>query len=248
MEENRDTTSIVEPMEVKESTERKQSLHPDLLDPKKSMWKPIIIFLIPLMLSNILQSLGGIVSTMMIGQGLGETSLAAASTILPVNFFLISLVIGLGSGSLVLIGQAYGAGKSKELAKTVDTTIKFSFLLGIVMAIIGVVFIEGILQIIGAPPEIRPEAMEFGKIIFASLPLIFVYVSYTTILRGTGDAKTPFVFLLISTVLSIVLTPVLTFGWIGMPAMGLSGAALSNVLATLLSFVALVLLFKMEKT
>lgn len=103
----------VEPTGVENPTETKQNIHPDLLDPKKSMWKPIIVFLIPLMLSNILQSLGGVVSTMIIGQGLGETSLAAVSTIFPVSFFLISLVIGLGSGSLVLIGQAYGAGKTK---------------------------------------------------------------------------------------------------------------------------------------
>lgn len=229
----------LEPVGVEDPTETKQNIHPDLLDPKKSMWKPIIVFLIPLMLSNVLQSLGGVVSTMIIGQGLGETSLAAVSTILPVSFFLISLVIGLGSGSLVLIGQAYGAGKSKELTKTVDTTIKFSFLLGIVMACIGVFFIEDILQIIGAAPSIRVASAEFGKVIFASLPLVFVYVSYTTILRGTGDSKTPFVFLLISTVLNIVLTPVLTFGWIGLPQMGLTGTALANVLATLFSFAAL---------
>jgi putative MATE family efflux protein len=247
------TTSVgvievpVEPIEVENSTETKQNVHPDLLDPNKSMWKPIIVFLIPLMLSNILQSLGGVVSTMIIGRGLGETSLAAVSTILPVSFFLISLVIGLGSGSLVLIGQAYGAGKTNELTKTVDTTIKFSFLLGVGMAIIGVVFIDGILQLIGAAPTIRPEASEFGKIIFASLPLVFVYVSYTTILRGTGDAKTPFVFLLISTVLNIVLTPALTFGWIGLPQMGLTGAAISNVFATLISFIALLSYLKWKK-
>jgi putative MATE family efflux protein len=239
--------SVVEPIGVENPTETKQNLHPDLLDPEKSMWKPIIAFLIPLMLSNILQSLGGVISTMIIGQGLGETSLAAVSTIFPVSFFLISLVIGLGSGSLVLIGQAYGAGKSKELAKTVDTTIKFSFLLGLVMAFIGVYFLDSILQIIGAAPSIRSEASEFGKIIFASLPLVFIYVSYTTILRGTGDAKTPFVFLLISTILNIVLTPVLTFGWIGLPQMGLTGAAVSNVLATLISFVALVFYLKWKK-
>ncbi|WP_051272005.1 MATE family efflux transporter [Shimazuella kribbensis] len=256
MEENKQPTSAVEVVEaptplvesiVENSTDTKRNIHPDLLDPNKSMLKPIVVFLIPLMLSNILQSLGGVVSTMIIGKGLGETSLAAVSTILPVNFFLISLVIGLGSGSLVLIGQAYGAGKLKELSKTVDTTIKFSFLLGTVMAIIGVVFIDRILEMISAAPAIQPEASQFGKIIFASLPLIFVYVSYTTILRGTGDAKTPFVFLLISTVLNIVLTPVLTFGWLGLPQMGISGTALAYVLSTLISFVALLFYLKWKK-
>jgi putative MATE family efflux protein len=257
MAENKDTstsvdvmdapTPLVEPIAVETPEDSQPNIHPDLLDPNKPMWKPIIVFLIPMMLSNILQSLGGVVSTVIIGRGLGETSLAAASTVLPVNFFLISLVIGLGSGSLVLIGQAYGAGKKGELGRTVDTTIKFSFLLGIAMAIIGVVFIKGILQLIGAPLSVQPEAIKFGRVIFASLPLTFVYVSYTTILRGTGDSKTPFIFLVISTVLNIAFTPVLTFGWLGLPKMGVAGAGWSYVISTLIAFVLLLFYLQWKK-
>lgn len=223
---------------------KKPPIDPNLLDPSKSMWKPIIIFLIPMMLSNFLQSISGIISAAIIGRGLGEVSLAAVSTIMPVNFFLISLVIGLSSGSLVLIGQAYGAGKADDLRKTVDTTLKFSFVLGFIMALIGCIWIDQILHWISVPPTVFPEAKQFGLMIFVSFPLLFVYISYTTILRGTGDSKTPFWFLVISTVLTVILTPILTFGWLGLPALGVVGAGLSSILATLISFVLLIFYLK----
>jgi Na+-driven multidrug efflux pump len=70
------------------------------------MWLSLMLFLIPLMLSNTLQSIGGTVSSILLGRGLGEYALAAASAVFPVTFFLISFIIGLGSASSVLIGQA----------------------------------------------------------------------------------------------------------------------------------------------
>lgn len=242
-----ESSSLPEEVKKENSDKKTENIHPDLLDPHKSMWKPLIRFFTPLMFSNLLQSLGGLISAAIIGHGLGDVALAAASTILPVNFFLISLVIGLGSGSLVLIGQAFGAGKLEEIRKTVDTTIKFAFLLGIVMAFIGVFFLPDILVLIGAPTAVRPDAMQFGQFIFGSLPLVFIYVAYTTILRGTGDSKTPLLFLLISTGLTILLTPIFTFGWLGLPELRLRGAALASIVATLLSFILLIWYLKRKQ-
>ncbi|RAL26033.1 MATE family efflux transporter [Thermoflavimicrobium daqui] len=209
--------------------------HSDILSSGQAIWKPLLIFLIPMILSNALQSFGSTVGMIIMGQGLGENSLAAASSVMPVLFFLISLVIGLGSASSVLIGQAYGGGQTARLKETVNTSLKFSFLLGIVLAALGLLFTHELLQVVKIPPSAMPQAVDYAQILFASLPIQFIYICYTTFLRGTGDSKTPFYFLVISTILSIVLSPILAFGWLGMPKLAIQGIALANVIAIVIS-------------
>ncbi len=213
--------------------------HPQLLSSDQAMWKLLLTFLIPMLLSNVLQSLGGTVSMIILGKGLGEKALAAAGSVMPLIFFLISLVIGLGSASSILIGQAYGGQQTERLKEVVETSLKFSFLLGCLMAVIGLLFTHELLGWVKVPVGVLPLAVEYAQIWFAFLPIQFIYISYTTFLRGTGDSRTPFYFLLISTGLAIVLSPVLAFGWMGFPALHMRGIALGNVLATLLTLVIL---------
>lgn len=106
----------------------------------------MIPFLIPLIFSNALQSLGGTVSSVLIGKQLGENALAAASTVFPLTFFLISFVIGLGSASSVLIGQAFGSGNTEKMKETVGTSLTFSFILGVISLIIGWLFSDQLLS------------------------------------------------------------------------------------------------------
>ncbi|MBA4492778.1 MATE family efflux transporter [Paenactinomyces guangxiensis] len=208
-----------------------QTAQPDLFDPHKPLWKTLFTFLVPLMLSNALNSLGGTVSSVIMGRGLGESTLAAASAVFPVTFFLISLVIGLGSASSILIGQAYGGREEERLKQTVNTSLKLAFLLGVLMAAVGVLFTRQLFELIGTPPSIIHLSTDFARILFAFLPIQFIYINYTTFLRGTGDSKTPFYFLIISTFLNILLTPFIAFGWLGLPAMGIEGVALANIIS-----------------
>jgi putative MATE family efflux protein len=207
-----------------------------LLDPSKPMWQALLIFVIPLMFSNILQSIGNTFSSILLGRGLGESALAASSTVFPITFFLISFVIGLGSASSVLIGQAFGSGNRERMKATMGTSLTFAFLLGLLAAVAGNLFTRELLLLIGAPVPLLGEAVPFAHIVFASLPFLFVYINFTTFLRGTGDSKTPFYFLLLNTALTLVLTPTFLFGWFGLPQLGVKGAALSNALAPLISF------------
>lgn len=227
------------------SQEKEKSL--DILDPNKPIWKPLVVFLIPLMLSNALQSLGGTISAIIMGRGLGEEALAAASAVFPVTFFLISIVIGIGSASSILIGQAYGGKEMDRLKQTVHTSLKFSFLLGLVMATIGLLFARPLLEMMGTPEVIIDSSVEFAQIMFAFLPIQFIYINYTTFLRGTGDSKTPFYFLIISTVLNITLTPFLSLGWAGFPELGLRGVAIASVLSITVTLILLMADLKRKK-
>lgn len=219
--------------------EPKQQINTELLDPNLPIWKPLFFFLLPLMASNMLQSLGGTVSSIIVGQGIGENALAAINVVMPLIFFLISLVIGIGGASSVLIGQAFGASDWSRMKKIVSTSLQFSFFLGVFVALIGVMFTSQLLTIIQTPAEIMADATKFARIVFAGLPLMFVYMIYTTFLRGTGDSKTPFYFLLISTIINVVVSPILALGWLGFPSLSVSGIALAMLLSNLISMVIL---------
>ncbi len=204
----------------------------------------MLIFLIPLMLSNVLQSASATFNSIYLGQLLGVKALAAASALFPLQFFLISFLIGISSGSTVLIGQAYGARDPDRIREVAGTTLTVALLLGIGAAIVGGIFTEPILRLIGTPDDIFGLALTYGKLTFLTMPIIFVYLAYTSFVRGVGDSQTPFYFLILSTVLGAVLTPAFIRGWIGLPQFGVAGAALASALATAVGLVGLLVVLQ----
>lgn len=177
------------------------------LDNNQSLVKTMSIFLVPLLLSNILQSIGQLVSIVLVGRWIGEDAVGAISAFFPLFFLLVSFSIGIGSGSSILIGQAYGAKNEKRLKEIIGTTLSFTFLIGLSLAIIGGLFATDILNLMGTPANIVEESAAYARILFISMPILFLYFVYTTFLRGTGDSKTPFYFLMISTATNILMRP-----------------------------------------
>jgi putative MATE family efflux protein len=209
------------------------------LDDSRPIWQTLMIFLVPLMLSNVLQSLSSTASSIYLGRLVGVDSLAAVSAIFPVVFLLLSFMIGIASGSTVLIGQAYGAQDSHKVKQIAGTTLALIVLLSLVVAVFGALFSEQLLALMGTPSNILAASASYSRIVFLSMPILFIYIIYTTFLRGTGDARSPFITLIAGTVLSLVLTPIFILGWFGMPALGTNGAAVGNVLANLLATIGL---------
>lgn len=201
------------------------------------IWRTMFMFFIPLILSNALQSIGQLVGMVVVGRWLGVDALAAISAFFPLFFLLVSFTIGIGSGSSILIGQAYGARNEERLKAIVGTTLMFTFILGLVLAIIGNVFTWEILRLIGTPENIIAVSVHYARILFWSMPIMFLYIAYTTFIRGIGDSKTPFYFLIVSTALDVGLLPLLIFGWLGLPKLGIYGAAYASVVSTVLTFV-----------
>jgi len=206
---------------------------------QKPVWKALFFFVVPLMLSNMLQSTSTTVSSMLLGRMVSLEALAAVSAFFPVLFTLIAFIIGVGSGSSVLIGQAYGAKNYPQLRVIMGTTLTFTFVLGVLLAILGGTFTREVLIIIKTPVNIIDDSMIYGRITFVALPVLFLYAVYTTFLRGTGDSRTPFYFLVFSTILSLILTPALILGWAGLPALGVAGAAYASVVSSLTAFIVL---------
>lgn len=210
------------------------------------VWRSMLVFLVPLILSNALQSVGQLAGSIVVGRWLGVEALAAISAFFPLFFLVVSFVIGIGAGSSILIGQAYGVRNEERMKAVVGTTLTFTLLLGLALAIIGGIFTWDILSLIGTPSNIIAVSVRYAQILFWSMPVLFLYFAYTTFIRGTGDSKTPFYFLVVSTVLNLFLLPFLIFGWLGLPEFGIYGAAYAAVISIVITFV--LMLIYLNKT
>lgn len=214
------------------------------LSDTRPIWQSLGIFLIPLMLSNILQSLGQTANGIYLGRLVGVHALAAVSAIFPIVFFLISFLIGLGAGSSILIGQAFGARDPVKVKEIAGTTLALVIALGIVIGALGGTFAPQLLQLLGTPADVLPISASYARVTFFSIPLLFTYLTYTTFLRGVGDTRTPFFILIFSTVLTLALTPLFILGGFGIPALRTNGAAIANIVSTALSLATLLVVLQ----
>lgn len=196
----------------------------------KPLWRRFLTFLLPLMLSNILQSLSGTINNIYVGQMIGVEALAAAAVFFPILFFLMSFIIGLSSGATVLIGQAWGARNLDKVKEVAGTTLTVTFIAGVFVAVVGGTFASQIMEVLGAPPNILPTATAYGRVFLIGMPAFFLFLIVTSILRGVGDTVTPLVTLCISIAVGVVTTPALIQGWFGLPKIGASAAAFAAIL------------------
>ena len=217
------------------------------LSDTRPLWQSMLIFLVPLMLSNVLQSLGQTANSIYLGRIIGVRSLAAVSAIFPIVFFLISFLIGLGVGSSVLIGQAYGARDERKVKQIAGTTLALTLVLGVVVGTLGGMFAPQMLAALATPQDIIALSASYARLTFYSIPLLFVYLTYTTFLRGTGDTRTPFLVLIASTAFTLIFTPIFILGWFGLPAFGTNGAAVGNMVSTALALAGLLAYLRFTK-
>jgi putative MATE family efflux protein len=186
-----------------------------------------------MVLSNFLQSMSGTINSIYIGQMLGTQALAAVSGMFPIVFFFIALVIGLGAGAGVLIGQAWGA-REPHLVKTIaGTTLLLGAMIGLTAAILGSIFARSALQGLGTPADVLDDAVSYAHVMMWIMPSLLVYVLFTQLLRGVSDTVSPLVALVVSTCIGLALTPALIRGWFGLPMMGIQSAAYAGLAGNL---------------
>ncbi|MDR3454701.1 MAG: MATE family efflux transporter [Rhodoferax sp.] len=193
------------------------------------LWKAFLVFLGPMMLSNILQAMSGTINNVYLGQMLGVKALASVSAFFPVLFFFISFLIGLGAGASVLIGQAWGAREYDRVKAIAGTTLTVGISAGLVVAVFGGALTGPMLTLLGTPADILPGATTYARIMLIATPGIFVFLLATSMMRGVSDTLTPLLTLLMSTVIGLVLTPALIRGWGGLPMMGIASGAWASV-------------------
>jgi putative MATE family efflux protein len=188
-----------------------------------------------MMLSNILQALFGTINNVYLGQMIGVDALAAVSVFFPVMFFFIAFVMGLSSGATVLIGQAWGAGEPGKVRAVAGATLTIALLFATTIAVFGGLFSRPLLIALATPPDILEEASAYARIMMITMPLTFVFILLTAMLRGVGDTVTPLRALTISTVVGLAVTPALIRGWLGLPRLGVASAAWAAATSSLLT-------------
>ena len=178
-----------------------------------------------MVIGNVLQSLSGSVNSIYLGQMLGVKAMAAASVFYPILFFFIALVIGLGTGASVLIGQAWGANNLERVKALMGTALVAGAVFGLVVAVVGGIFAPALLQALGTPPDILEEATRYARTMLWAAPGLFLFLLTTSMLRGVGDTLSPLLTLVISTAVGLLVTPALIRGWLGLPQVGVASAA-----------------------
>lgn len=191
----------------------------------------LISFSIPLMLSGILQLMFNAVDIVVVGRFSGSQALAAVgSTTALINVFT-NLFIGISLGANVLAARYYAAGKSKEMSETVHTAIALALVSGVVMAVIGVVFARGALEIMGTPDDVIGKSTLYMRIYFCGMPFFMMYNYGAAILRAVGDTKRPLIFLIVSGVINAVLNLFLVIVF----HLDVAGVGIATVISQLVS-------------
>jgi putative efflux protein, MATE family len=201
--------------------------------------KTLFFFSLPILLGNVLQTLNGSINAVWVGQFLGETALAATSNANLLMFFLISAIFGISMAAVILIGQNLGANRVAEAKKVVGTSTVFFVMLSVITGAVGVLFSPHILDLLDTPADAMAMAVSYTRIMFAGVPFMFGFNLIMAVLRGSGDAKTPFYFLLLSAVLDVGLNPLLIRGYGPFPEMGIAGSATATLVAQSISLVLL---------
>ena len=203
---------------------------PNTAPTQRPLWRVFMVFLGPMILSNVLQSLSGTLNSMFLGQMMGVKALAAVAAFFPVMFVFIAFVIGLGAGASVLIGQAWGAKQPDKVRAIAGTTLLVGLIFGGVVALFGGLFTQPMMQLLGTPPDILEQATTYSRVVLLGMPGLFVFLLATSLLRGVGDTLTPMWSLILSTGIGLVSTPALIAGWWGLPKLGVTSAGVSMIL------------------
>jgi putative MATE family efflux protein len=172
------------------------------------------------------------VDSIVVGNFIGKTALAAVGASFPIIFVMVSLIIGLVMGTTVIISQYFGAGDLVKVRRAIDTMYIYSFVAGIITTAAGLIFAKPLLRLLVLPEEIMPMATQYLRIYFSGILIFFGYNGTSAVLRGLGDSKTPLYFLIIATVVNIIL--VLLF--VGVFNWGVAGSAYATLLANGVAF------------
>ncbi len=193
---------------------------------------PIILkFFFPMFFTNMLQQIYTIADTAIVGKGLGDDALAAVGNMSSLTFLIIGFSMGLANGFSVLIAQSYGAKDYASMRRATASSVKLSLIISIVLTALSVIFLRPVLVMLQTDSSIMKDSLTYGYIIFGGLIATIAYNLCACVLRALGDSKTPFIAIVITTILNIVLNCVTIFGF----GMGVEGAAAATIISQFLS-------------
>ena len=211
------------------SSENSKNLQNDLTS--GGIFKNLVRFSLPFLLSCFLQTFYGLADLFITGQFNGPSTISAVSIGSQLMHMITVIIVGLAMGATVCIGRAVGMKDRALIKKNIGTSVTFFLFSSIIMSIILIFCAQFFLRLLSTPAEAFPEAKNYCVICFAGIPFITAYNILSSIYRGLGDSKSPMIFIFIAGVLNIALD----YAFIGGLGMGAGGAALATVISQALS-------------
>jgi len=198
-----------------------------------SVFKNVILFSLPYLLSYFLQTLYGMADLFIVGQFEGISSTTAVSIGSQVMHMLTVMIVGLAMGTTVCIGQSIGAGDRRQAAKDVGNTVTLFMIVSILLMAVLLVLVRPIVSAMSTPVEAVDGTAAYLTICFIGIPFITAYNIISSIFRGMGDSKSPMYFIAVACVANIGLD----YLFMGVFSLGPAGAALGTTISQAISVV-----------
>jgi len=202
--------------------------------------RTLLLFSLPLMGGNILQSLNGTVNQIWVSHILGENAITALGNANIVMMLMMGAIFGVGMAANILVAQATGAREPALVKRVMGTATTFFVGLSLGIAVLGWLLSPAILGLMGTPLEARGGAIIYLRIIFVALPFMNFFMFLQMAQRGVGDSITPFWFLALAIAFDIVLNPVLIMGLGPFPRLGIAGSATATLIGQSISLLSLI--------
>lgn len=205
--------------------------------------KTLMLFALPTLASNILQTLSGSVNSIWVGQFLGNSALAATANANIIMFLMFGAFFGFGMAATVLIGQSIGRGDVDAARRASGGAIGLAIIFSVVIAVVGWFTSDAILRLLETPKEAFSLAHDYLRVTFVAVPASMLMVMLSMASRGAGDAVTPLRFMILTVVLDIVFNPVLILGLGPFPRLGIAGSAMATAVAGTISLIGMIAWF-----
>lgn len=207
-----------------------------------SVAKQLLLFSMPFLLSNIVQSLYNVADMFIVGNFSGTNALAGVNIGGQVTFILTNIIAGLCAGATIIVAQQKGAKEKKAMSETISTLMALLVIAALVTTVVMLVLKNPFLRLLKTPEEAMKESGDYLLVTVLGMIFIFMYNALSAIMRGMGDSKRPLYFILIACVTNIVLDLVLVAGF----KMGAIGAAIATVFSQALSVILCVVFLKKD--
>ena len=199
---------------------------------------------VPAMVGTLFQTLYNIVDTFFAGK-ISPEALAALSKSFPIYFIIIATSIGVTVAGTSLIGNSIGENNKNKTINYFTHIIYFAIIISIFITLIGLIFSKKVFLLMGSTQEVTYLGLEYTNVIYAGAIIFILVVALNSLLHAEGDTKTYRNVLILSFLLNIILNPILIFGFLFIPALGVKGIGIATIIAQSISLI--IILIKVLK-
>jgi len=203
----------------------------DTLLTEGNIKKKIILFAIPVFIGQLFQQLYNTVDSLIVGNFISKSALAAVSSTGTLTFLVIGFFFGFSMGAGVIIAREIGAGNKERTSVAVHNAVGMGLFFSVVITLLGVFGSPLLLRLMGTPEEVYPQAVQYLRVYFLGCTGLIMYNTFTGILQASGDSVHPLIYLIISSVTNVFLDIL----FIAVFKMGVEGAALATIISQFLS-------------